>query len=50
MSTITVKDGMTIWARLLHLRRARRRPLGPQCFMTGMAMALGKEAMDDRRI
>jgi hypothetical protein len=28
MRTITVKDGMTIWARLLHLRRARRRPFG----------------------
>ena len=26
------------------------KPSGPQCFMTGMAMAGGKEAMDDGRI
>jgi hypothetical protein len=36
--------------RCLDFRGYDTKPSGPQCFMTGTAMAGGKEAMDDGRI
>jgi len=45
-----VKDGMTVGlGNCIYFGRDGD-PSGPQCFMTGIAMAGGKEAMDDGRI